>query len=87
MKPKAKARKGMPHVQCQTRLSDPRLARASRSSVRNVVRAAISISDCVAPAAAVPARVADQTLNSLLDDARSIFEHQIAVGAALLQDE
>jgi DNA-binding transcriptional ArsR family regulator len=30
--------------------------------------------------------IVDPRLHSLLDDARSIFEHQIAVGAALLHD-
>jgi DNA-binding transcriptional ArsR family regulator len=31
--------------------------------------------------------IADARLNSLLDDARAVFEHQIAAGAALLQNE
>jgi DNA-binding transcriptional ArsR family regulator len=30
--------------------------------------------------------LADPRLNNLLDDARSIFEHQIAAGAALLRE-
>ena len=30
--------------------------------------------------------IADPRLNNLLDDARAIFEHQIAAGAALLRD-
>lgn len=30
--------------------------------------------------------IADPRLSRLLDDARAIFEHQIAVGAALLED-
>jgi hypothetical protein len=31
--------------------------------------------------------IADPRLNKLLDDARSIFEHRISVGAALLKQK